>query len=351
MQLQRRHLDPHTWAVPAPDCVATQWARSNHLGNARDTNGQMQNYNWTMPNWETLSRLFVVYDNNYVKCVLRLRYNISTDDYDMWNINSTQNAGNSPVKGNQQVDVGADLQSLQMSINTDQFGRTFQDRSHTFFIRRRPANIPATATVVNLNVRGKRGNIVQTYPAMEYDFQPNRLHVTAGQTFIHLQWTGSNTHNNNPNANDAGDGQGGDAGEGTTGTDRANFVEIGDLTENYPLPLDKYQSTALLSNTECYKLDGTAIGTGGNGAINLDCAVWLATSGYFRASGSVTGAANGNDGLNPTLDNAPPSLVGGVVLRVTRPGSYFYIGSRNNNFSNRSQKGVLIVDPAPAPSA
>jgi len=340
----------HTWNLPPPECIATQWARSNHLGNARATNGQMQNYNWTLPSFSTLSTLqFTLYDNMYYKCILRLRYNISTDDYDMWNINSTQNDGNSPVKGNQQVDVGADLQSIQMSINTNQFGRTFQDRSHTFFIRQRPTSIPATARVVNLNVRGKRGNIVQTYPAMEYDFQPNRLHVAASTDFIHLQWTGSNTHNNNPNANDAGDGQGGDAGEGTDGTDRTNFVQIADLTENFPVPLYKDTAgTSLLANTQCFKLDGTAIGTSTAGQLNLDCAVWLATSGYFRTAGSVTGATGGGDRLNPTLDNAPPSLIGGVVMKVTRPGMYFYIGSRNNNFSNRSQKGVLIVDPAPA---
>jgi hypothetical protein len=116
---------------------------------------------------------------------------------------------------------------LQLAVNTAQFGRTFQDRSHRFAVRDFPGGIPAGTQVVNLQVRGKRGNIVQVYPGVEYDFAPTRLTV-APNSWIHFQWVGSNT---NPDNN---------AGQGKAGTDRSNvvvmhgpnFVEPGMITQN-----------------------------------------------------------------------------------------------------------------------
>ena len=81
--------------------------------------------------------------------------------YQQQNINNFRQAGVvSPVQQNPYVDIGADVTALRLAINTAQFGRTFQDRSHPFILKPRPNNAK-TETIHNINVRGKRGNIVQ----------------------------------------------------------------------------------------------------------------------------------------------------------------------------------------------
>ena len=68
--------------------------------------------------------------------------------------------------------------------------RTFQDRSHNFILMPREMHqIPNDFDIENIQVRGKRGNIVQTFPAVEYDFQPQNPIVTTN-SMIHFQWTG-----------------------------------------------------------------------------------------------------------------------------------------------------------------
>lgn len=318
-------------ALETPECYAAPWSRSNHLGNGRG-DSQPLTYKWTLPYFPS---------GNEHKCVFRMRYNISTDDYDPYYTNSSQNANKklniiSPVEDNTQIDVGGPTK-LQMALNTDQTGRVFQDRSHIFRLMPRPQGL-ASERIYNLNVRGKRGNIVQVYPAVEYDFTPNHLHIT-DRDLVHIQWTGSNTHNNGPNA---GDGQAGDDGEGKGGTDRNNMAQIFDLNDNFPLP---YEQTTMWKNAQVVWMHH-----GKTDISPKDLTLDISSSGYYRCFKKASCPETVHSDyivetkttpLQNQLDNAPASYLG-TVLRFKK-GTYHYMNTRNNNFTNRSQKGTIHV--------
>jgi hypothetical protein len=346
----------YTHAVPAPVCTATDWQRANHLGNG--LHGQPIQYNWTLPAMTELGAYTDTKGGSIAKCVLRLRYNISTDDYNPRTTDASFNEDTrmgirSPVEENPTIDVGANLQGLRLAINTNQFGRTFQDRSHTFYVKPRPAasSIDCPGKMLNLNVRGKRGNIVQTFPSVEYDFQPNKLEMAATDC-IHVQWTGSNTHNN---GNPAGDGQAGDAGEGTGGTDRHNIVCLGpDRDLNYPVALDtEVHAKGCMFKDDKFSFYRPVTPVGGGymssttstKMSDVDASLYMASSGYYM---SLDQAKNAATKLNVLLNNAPASLAGGVIVRpnaakMSGGKMFHYMNTRNNNFSNRSQKGSITI--------
>merc|ERR1712080_209298 len=189
-----------------------------------------------------------------------------------------------------------------------------------------------------------------------------------GNDMVHIQWTGSNTHNN---GNPAGDGQAGDAGEGTGGTDRNNFVALHSTGANYPSPWKSSDATKaaefdrknLLKHVDCWAPAKTTL-TGANGATqsygggaNTDkmdltdnsfvsipsdaCALRLASSNYYKTTGDLTAA---DTKMNVLLNNASPSLVKGVIMMGKTKGTYDFMCTRNNNFSNRSEKGAITIE-------
>jgi len=285
---------------------------------------------------------------SYVRGVMRLRYNISTMDYDPYTTNSSWNNDPangviSPITQNPTVDIGTYMQGFRLAINTAQTGRTFSDRSHVFNIMKKPeydGNSPQAAqsqvaaqNLLNVNVRGKRGNIVQTFPAVEYDFEPNDFYMEQGQC-VHFQWGGSNTHNN---GNPAGDGQAGDAGEGRGGSDRSNIMEMTALRNSYPMPYDQYES--FFDHVTCKRPMEDAVLSA------EDVKIVLATQGYYKSEAEALDPQN-NDNVDPLLNNVSGAFKQGVVCCTdanTPTGDYYMVSTRNNNFSNRSQKMKIRV--------
>lgn len=301
--------------LAAPGCKEMPFGRDNHLGNGAD----MEEIGYDMP-------LPYFPSGRDHQCVLRTRYNITTDDYDGWNTFADQNKDNSPVVQNPEAYIGATTQ-MQLAINTAQFGRTFQDRSHIWEVLSRPPTIPTQTVVKILSVQGKRCNIVQCYPAVEYDFVPRELKVSRND-MIQATWTGSNTHKNGPNG---GDGQTGDDGQGKTGSDRSNIVGLMNRLDNYPLT-----STHPANLFNNMKVIWSAYNPLNAPPTPKDLAIQMASSGYYKSAAAVDGS------MNKLLDNTSASFRGSI-FQMTNRGAFNYTCTRNNNFSNRSQKGTITV--------
>jgi len=314
-----------SWGLSAPDCEQIPWSRENHLGNTVD--GFTASYNWTLPRTKDVSCV----SNGDCQCVLRMRYNISeTEPTGLSSmsaptgtfIDASYNAKSAVWKNNAVVYQDATV-AFQLALDTSQYGRTFEDRSYVFHIAKRPGNVPELSRIFNLNVRGKRGNIVQTYPATEYDFVPQYLYARVGD-YIHFQWTGCDT---NPAGN---------AGEGTAQTDRSNLVQIASPSSAYPVTSSWISSNpskvlfpnsqmrirfAMLNQIGCLNMTQLLANNGGNaGAVETDPQNCM------------------------KLNAASPYFDGGAV-KMNKTGTFYYMNTRNHNFTNRDQKGILYVVP------
>eukprot|EP01083_Nonionella_stella_P096696 271894_1 len=373
-----------------PECVESYWSKVNYLGNVDGTTrgGKQAHYDWKLPTWTELRDNQYCYPYKYnvanspdsdqdssttincVRMVFRIRYNMSTMDYDPYKTNSTHDYNPeggilSPIEENPEVDVGFYVQGLQLAINTAQTGRTFQDRSHTFLVCNRPASADFfTKPILNVNVRGKRGNIVQTFPATEYDFEPQHVELQpTSQTCLHFQWCGSNTHNNGA---PGGDGQTGDDGEGRGGSDRSNLVQMYNMDESYPVAYDKISDEENFFNyVDCYHPlnPGVAVSA-------ADAQLILGTSGFYKSveymkkqcADIKTDAENENRGeciVDEVLNNVSGSFRAGLICclkdDLASSGDYekvfAFLSTRNNNFSNRSHKWKLVLSAKPDPKS
>ena len=97
------------------------------------------------------------------------------------------------VKNDPKTKATDNTTDLQLALNTAQLGRTFQDRSHVIILKPR-SQLPLKyqhSNIYYIGGMGKRGNIVQTYPAMEYRFTPERMTITTNDVVCFV-WSGKN---------------------------------------------------------------------------------------------------------------------------------------------------------------
>lgn len=453
-------------------CAHTQFARTNQLGNA--DNGPLISTNAatpardatnTLPHGINANRFLwkvpkipeITTATDYMKpsmtqayqsCVLRIRYNISSADFEAWpkeasgsdtvtpmmNVsNNIDNSGDSPsyantpllqdpyyyIAPNDDISINPDLEFktkkfVSLAVNTNQYSRTFQDRSYVFSIRKHPntvnpvqrcgpsidpelcdvkdSDIPSVnvtelnrrlesgGRIININVRGKRGNIVQTFPSVEMDFVPNSLSVNDNDV-LHFQWVGSDY---NPRRG-CNNGEGGPPDPNTFRTsanankasraDRNNVVFTDFMAENVPkdylsFPFNNQPTTAVEDHKRKVLQFSPCADTNlpYNDPINEECYSQTLRLAYLDQNtdyGSRALRANEecltqeeldqidnsdvreNHPLNCAKMNAKPHpYFDGGLMFPRRGGIFSYFSSRNNNFSNRQQIGVLCVNNA-----
>jgi len=368
-----------------PECGVLDWSRANHLGNT-GTDDQATRYTMTIPD-------LIKTGETEETCILRLRYNMSSSDYPR-NLNSSFNQNNnanpavqSPIQQDPIVKIGpTDTDYVELNLNTNQYSRTFQDRSYIFHIIPRGADEAKCEEIINVNVRGKRGNIVQTFPAVEYDFIPSDFldDCTGPQTCLYFQWCGSD-YNPQRGCNDASGGPyRGDTNvaQGLTANtqgsnqnsrcDRANMLQAKDMRMNHPIDPNEESVAATMGATQYMGVKKSSTPGG-------------PVKGFFDSNEVAQKFADGGCKSQLQMDRANPDPIYGTLLanklkpltkddmeainndnrRENNPlncgfanalSPYFatqkvtpqmdagaslkFFSSRNNNFSNREQKFV-----------
>ena len=248
-----------------------------------------QSYVWKIPN----------INKKLYNCVIRIRYNISTNEV-LFNFT---NDDNYKLKNNPEINTTFGV-PVRLAIDTRQYGRTFEDRTFTFDIIK--SNLSSAIKIINVNVQGKRGNIAQIRNCIEYDFIPNNITVR-NDDYIHFKWVGSDY---NPIEND---------GEWRAGTDRSNLVFIDDIKNNMPIctnqPFNSQVLIELASIGQPYN-NNTQCKSPNDDKQSLDnCAI---------------------------LNYAPPYFNMKLIkINANNTRTFYAFSTHNNNFSNRDQKLTL----------
>jgi hypothetical protein len=312
----------NSWGISPPDCRSIPYSKDNSL--------DFSSYSWTLPRLEEVPCWKSNQNLTAVDMVLRIRYNISSTDiigYGSYGSNFTDYTFNRSPLISTDPNVVYSGNILSLAVDGSQNGRTFQDRTHVFKLKKRPENVQKTERIYNLNVRGKRGNFVETFPATIYDFVPNTLSATIGD-YIHIQWQGTTK---NPQGN---------SGEGTPGTDKYNMVQMEDIGSIYPASdewIEKNPHKTLFESPQIRYL----LAFSGQ---DLNSPSQCLNITQLQLKNNYNINAIQRDQQNCYKLNAAPSYLDAGLFQLNKTGTYYYMCSRNNEFSTRTQKGTIIVN-------
>lgn len=370
-----REWPEYMGVIEKPDCRQADYSPQNSLG-FTDGGTDYATYVWTVPEFKSPQ-----------KCVIRIRYNISTEDYPSMagfilptsvQVKGTSDGGapadsesvvpepevseifdkrfNCPyiaskgsgddpdaatggTGGGSGFDCLTGLKTkyrprynrpeispfgkeeplISIALNTDQAGRTFQDRSFVMNIEPRSSTdkFNGCDKVINVATMGKRGNIVQSYPAIEYDWSPVNVDVKQGECLdFHIHGSDFNAAKNPNN------------GEGWKYSDRTNVMQKSLASHNFPAfneVFEKDESKSFFNKEERYSM------------AYLGQKEKLAAQGIkcVNEDDKSVDDANNDPRICGKLNSAPNHFK--MLKKVdSRVGTYDFISTRNNNFSNRA---------------
>jgi len=125
-------------------------------------------------------------------------------------------------------------------------------------------------------------------------------------------------------------------GEGWQYSDRFNMVQVNDRATNYPLPQSQITMFDKSTNPTA-----TAIRFALLDQTQSTCGNFNSNDGNDSANQNT----KTNCGkLNSAPNRWPPIPLDGLMQMNS--GTYYYVSTRNNNFSNRSQKNTIVVGPS-----
>lgn len=356
-----------------PSCGPHPFVMDNHLGavvpvvedgsvdSSMSERPQMAHYDLIVPSWM---------ENQ--KCIFRIRYNISTLDnmpHEYLNDDGVVTGPESNCdpdteeKGGQREGetkseclnvitadsvpmysdphvtylTGEDTHELAIALDTNQWGRTFQDQSYVFQVEPMPEEMQGD-TVWNLMTRGRRGNIVQAFPGLEYD---QSSEIIDSQTLQQGDWIVYNhcgTWFNEENVD----------GEGNNAMDGSNLCALDDVSKNFPMHESRLEDSLFKGNVDSnmYRslcnppfyappLGEFAACTG-----TSCCRTYLDAV----VNGEQSDAEFEQDITNcGVLNHMDPCFQTSFQVQADAGTEYAVVSTRNNNFSNRSQKSRIFV--------